>query len=105
MNFPSFRTEAIDSAMTKVGSTATYGGAGSALFGYMTLNDLASLVGIVGVIVGLSLQAYFGVQKHRRERRQEQDEAADRVARRKLDEELHAARIARLRAGLPEECE
>jgi len=96
------KAETFDATMVKVGSATTYGGAGSTLFGWLTINDIAAIVGMVGVIVGVGLQAYFGVNRNRRERAAHDAENSARAEQKRRDDELHQARLEAIRSGREE---
>lgn len=59
--------DAIDSALAKAGSLTTYVGAGTAGVGWITINELAALIGALAAVVGLAVQVYFTRQRNRRE--------------------------------------
>lgn len=51
-----------------VGKTTTLTSSVSAVWGALTLNDLASIVGIAGVIIGLGIQLIFSMRKDHRQK-------------------------------------
>lgn len=72
------KQESIEQIGSRAGDTLTYGGGASAVIGGFSMTDWAALAGIIGMAVGLALQAYFGWLRNEREQRE------------------HAARMARL---------
>lgn len=59
--------EHVDATLITVGKVSTVVGGGTAFVGGLSANDIAALAGIVGLIVGLSMQWYFSRRKDRRE--------------------------------------
>ena len=59
--------EHADATLITVGKVSTIVGGGTAFVGGLSANDIAALAGIVGLIVGLSMQWYFSRRKDRRE--------------------------------------
>jgi membrane associated rhomboid family serine protease len=59
--------EQTDATLAAVGKGATYLGSGAAFLGGLSANDIAALAGIVGLVVGLLMQWYFGWRKDARE--------------------------------------
>jgi hypothetical protein len=64
----------VDATLAAIGSKATWGGAGAAIFGWLTSSGFGVLIGAIGVVAGLLMQWYFNRRRDRRE------EAADRRA-------------------------
>jgi hypothetical protein len=59
--------DAIDATLAKAGTIATYSGAGTAGFGWLTVNEIAGVVGATAAVIGVVMQIYFGRQRNHRE--------------------------------------
>jgi hypothetical protein len=58
----------LDTTMAAVGSKATYTGAGTSIFGWLTANEFAVLIGVAVAIGGFVVNWYY---RHKEDRRQQ----------------------------------
>lgn len=77
---------ATDVAIASAGSKAAVGGGGVAVFGALTMNELAMVVGMIVGVVGLLVQIFAQLHAARTRARDERRRA-----------ELHAARLNAIR--------
>jgi hypothetical protein len=63
--------------ITKAATTATYGGAGSAIFGGLTANEFAAVAGVVIGVIGLLVNWYYKAQHLALARKNHQPDADD----------------------------
>lgn len=80
--------EAIESAVIATANKGTLVSSGTTVVGWLLSSEAGVVIGIIGVVVGLALQAIFGLRRDRR------DAAAHRA-----DMREHERRMALLEAG------
>lgn len=101
----------VDSTMISLGTKSMGGGTISLILGYLSSSGFAVLLGIILTVLGFAFNLYFQRRQNLRNKEKWELERAllQEEERRKQEEErrrqeLHALRVARLRAGVPE-CE
>lgn len=61
------KTEALEATTAAVASKTTYAGAAVSFYGWLTSNEFAGLVGVLGVVVGIIINWYYKAKRDKRE--------------------------------------
>jgi hypothetical protein len=83
-----------DAAIAKVASGTTYAGAATTVTSWLTLNNVGVVIGILVALAGYVTNAYYRRRDHELTARLALEDSARRA-------ELHAARLAHIRASGP----
>jgi len=92
----------VDSTMISLGTKSMGGGTISLILGYLSSSGFAVLLGIILTVLGFAFNLYFQRRQNLRNKEKWELEKAQLQEEERRRQELHALRVAQLRAGVPE---